>query len=86
MFQRLSRAAHELDEWLHQHAGRAYIAILGWGLVLSMIGSLTSLRHALVAGRAGLSPLLVLVFQTALLINQLAQWHDLHERRRRRKA
>jgi hypothetical protein len=85
MLNRLARAAHQLDEWLHQNAGRAYVAILGWGLVASIIGSLRLLGHALSTGGTGLSPLIVLVFQTALLINQLAQWHDLQERRRRRK-
>jgi hypothetical protein len=85
MLNRLARSAHELDEWLHQNVGRAYVAILGWGLVASMIGSVTVLGHALSGGRSGLTPALTLVFQAALLVNQLAQWNDLAERRRRRK-
>jgi hypothetical protein len=85
MLKHLARAAAELDEWLHQHVGRAYVAILGWGLVVSIIGSLGVLGHALASGGTGLSPLAILVFQSALLVNQLAQWHDLQERRRRRK-
>jgi hypothetical protein len=85
MLKRLAKSAYELDEWLHQNVGRAYVAILGWGLVASIIGSLTVLSHALSSGRGGLTPLLTLVFQSALLVNQLAQWHELRERRRRRK-
>ncbi len=85
MLRRLAKSAHELDEWLHEHVGRAYVAILGWGLVASMIASLSVLSHALSRGRSGLTPLAILVFQSALLVNQLAQWHDLRERRRRRK-
>jgi hypothetical protein len=85
MIRNLASSAHELDEWLHQHVGRAYVAILGWGLVASIVGSLTVLGHALSNGGSGLSPLLVLVFQSALLVNQLAQWHELRERRRQRK-
>ena len=84
MLKRPALSAHELDEWLHQNVGRAYIAILGWGLVISMLASLQVLGHALSGGKSGITPLLTLVFQSALLVNQLAQWHDLRERRRRR--
>jgi hypothetical protein len=85
MLSRLARAAHEYDEWLHQHVGRAYVAVLGWGLVASILGSLSVLGHALSKGRSSLPTLFILVFQTALLINQLAQWHELKQRRRRPK-
>ena len=85
MLKRLAENAHELDEWLHQNVGRAYIAILGWGLVASMLASLKVLGNALSGGKSGIIPALVLVFQSALLVNQLAQWHDLRERRRRHK-
>jgi hypothetical protein len=85
MLKNLASSAHELDEWLHQHVGRAYVAILTWGLVVSMIGSVTTLGHALSAGESGLTALAVLVFQAGLLVNQLAQWHELRERRRLRK-
>jgi hypothetical protein len=33
-----------------------------------------------------LGTIAVLVFQSALLVNQLAQWHELRERRQRAKA
>jgi hypothetical protein len=85
MLKRLAQSAHELDEWLHQNVGRAYVAILAWGLVASILASLKVLGHALSGGKSGITPALVLVFQSALLVNQLAQWHDLRERRRRRK-
>ena len=85
MLKNLASSAHELDEWLHQHVGRGYVAILTWGLVLSMIGSVTTLGHAISAGESGLTSLVVLVFQAGLLVNQLAQWHELRERRRQRK-
>jgi hypothetical protein len=86
MLKRLSRNAHELDDWLHLHVGRAYVAILGWGLVASIIGSLRVLNHTLSRGGLGLGTIAVLVFQSALLVNQLAQWHELRERRQRAKA
>ena len=85
MLKRLVLSAHELDEWLHQHVGRAYIAILAWSLVISMMASLRVLGHALSGGKSGVTPALTLVVQSALLVNQLAQWHDLRERRRRRR-
>jgi hypothetical protein len=80
MLSRLARRAHELDEWLHQNVGRAYVAILGWGLVLSILASIAKLGHALSS-----FGLITLVLQGALLVNQLAQWHELRERRRRHK-
>ncbi len=85
MLDRIARTAHEADQWLHQNAGRTYAAILGWGLVLSILGSLGILLHALSQGKDGLTILVVLVIQAALLVNQLAQWHEWQERRRRRK-
>jgi hypothetical protein len=86
MLDRIGQAAHELDEWLHRHAGRSYVAILGWGLVLSILASLSVLRHALLSGGSGLTPIAALIFQGALLVNQLSQWHELKARRRRRKT
>jgi hypothetical protein len=75
----LSRRAYELDIWLHENIGRPYIAILGWGLALSILDSLRVLFHTLAASADGLGGmiklLVVLAFQAGLLINQLAQWH-----------
>jgi hypothetical protein len=85
MFGRLIRRAHRLDEWLHQNFGRPYSIILMIGLVISIADSLDRLGRA-VSGLGGgeVKLMMELVFQGALLVNQLAQWHDLHERRRRR--
>ena len=80
MIRRLARRAHELDDWLHQNFGRAYNAILGWGLVLSILASISTLGRALSS-----FGIITLVFQGALLVNQLAQWHELRERRQRYK-
>ena len=91
MLANISRRAHELDIWLHENVGRPYIAILGWGLVISIIDSLGSLGHTLGAQADGLfglvKLLLILAFQAGLLVNQLAQWHQHRERhgRGRRK-
>jgi hypothetical protein len=86
MLKRIVQAAFELDGWLHEHVGRAYVAILGWGLVLSIIGSLGVLEKTLSSGKSSVTTLVVLVFQSALLVNQLAQWHELKSRRRRHRA
>jgi hypothetical protein len=80
MLSRLASSAHQLDAWLHHNVGRAYVAILGWGLVLSILASIAKLGNALSS-----FGLITLVFQAALLVNQLAQWHELRERRRRYK-
>jgi hypothetical protein len=85
MIKKLAESAHELDQWLHIHAGRTYVAILTWGLVLSIISSISAIGRAFSRGSFGLTPLFILVIQAGLLVNQLAQWHDLRQRRRNRK-
>ena len=85
MLQKLTERAHELDQWLHIHYGRSYVAILTWGLVLSIINSVSVVGRAFSRGHIGLTPLFVLVVQSGLLVNQLAQWHDLRQRRRNRR-
>jgi hypothetical protein len=88
MIARLAQRAHLLDAWLHEHVGRIYTAILAWGLVLTIIESVRALSHEF--GSGGDSNVLKLgfavAFQLALLVNQLAQWHELRERRRNRNA
>lgn len=87
MLAKLSLRAHELDIWLHANVGRPYIAILGWGLVFSILDSLRSLSHTLTTESGSLfgqvKLLLILAFQAGLLINQLAQWHQHRQRHRR---
>src|SRR5713226_5359910 len=86
----LTRYAHWLDLWLHKHIGRPYEGILSIGLGLSIVASVTSLSHIIAAGGAPLQGDLVktggiVVFQVALLINQLAQLDEHRARRRRRR-
>ena len=82
--------AHLADAWLRGHV-RAYSAILNAGLVIAIVDSARKLAHAVsdrtvhdlgdVLGIASL-----LVFQGALLLNQLAQWHEYSEHMRARRA
>src|SRR5471032_3331077 len=77
MLTALTRYAHWLDLWLHKHIGRPYEGILSIGLGLSIVASVNSLSHIIAAGGAPLQSDLVktvgiVVFQVALLINQLA--------------
>ena len=74
----MTRWAHWLDLWLHKHFGRPYEAILAAGLVLSIVASVKMLAGIVSAGGANLQGDLVktggvVIFQAALLINQLAQ-------------
>jgi hypothetical protein len=86
----LSRRAYTLDIWLHENVGRPYIAILGWGLALSILDSLHALGRTLAAAADGpgdmIKLLVVLAFQSGLLINQLAQWHERRQKRGRARA
>lgn len=90
MLSRLTRYAHWLDLWLHRHIGRLYEFILSIGLGLSIVASATTLVHIVSAGGAALQrdvieTVGVVVFQVALLINQLAQLDEHRARRRRRR-
>jgi hypothetical protein len=86
MLNRLAREAHSLDDWLRDHVP-LYGVILTWGLVVAILGSLRSLGRALgdASDGGGLGDTVTLVFQAALLVSQLAQWHEHREDRRRRR-
>ena len=90
MLTNLTRLAHWLDLWLHKHLGRPYEAILAAGIGLSIVASVTTLGHIVEMGGANqngdvLKTVAVVIFQTALLINQLAQLDEHRVRRRRRR-
>jgi hypothetical protein len=90
MLTRLTHYAHWLDLWLRRHLGRPYETILAIGLVLSIGASVNSLGH--IVGGSGVGAtgdvakiVGVVIFQAALLINQLAQLDQHRARRRRRR-
>ena len=81
---------HRADAWLREHI-RFYSMLLGAGLVLSMSDTIHKLTHAFSDHavhdvRDVLGTAFLLVFQGALLINQLAQWQDYRLRKRERRA
>ena len=85
----LIRGASWLDAWLHQHVGRLYIGILGWGLVIAIGDGIGRLAKSFAPDDGRLDVLrivLTVALQSALLVNQLAQWGELRQRRRARKA
>ena len=83
---RLLEWAYELDAWLKQRLGRPYTAILGVGLTLGIIATVKSLKVAIETGHNPYVLAGTVVFEAALLINQLAQFHEYrqHVRARRR--
>jgi hypothetical protein len=90
MLTKLTRYAHWLDLWLRRHLGRPYETILAIGLVLSIGASVTNLSQIVGAGGAGMKGDIakivgIVIFQAALLINQLAQLDEHRARRRRRR-
>ena len=90
MLRFVTRQAHWLDLWLRRRLGRLYGAILATGLGLSITATLGALGKVIAAGEKGLeSDILktaaIVLFQTALLINQLAQLDEHREWRRRRR-
>ena len=90
MLSTLTRWARWLDLWLHRHLGRPYETILVAGLGLSIVASVTTLSQIIETGGANLKgdvlkTIGVVIFQAALLINQLAQLDEHRVRRRRRR-
>ena len=90
MVNQLIRDAHSLDAWLHEHF-RLYTFILGCGLVIAIFNNVGALGRTLSGtgaehGDHSLKLLVMLVFQAALLVNQVAQLHEHRQRRRNRKA
>jgi len=85
---RLLEGAYRLDAWLKERVGRPYTAILGVGLTLSIAATTQNLSDAIEHGRSPVVLAGTVVFEVALLINQLAQFHEYreHVRARRRKA
>jgi hypothetical protein len=90
MLTTVTRYAHWLDLWLRKHLGRPYETILAVGLVLSIGASATDLGQIVGAGGVGMKggvvkTVAIVIFQAALLINQLAQLDEHRARRRRRR-
>jgi len=86
----VTRRAHWLDLWLRRRLGRPYVTILAIGIGLSIVASLSTLGGVIAAGAKGaptdiLKTAAIVVFQSGLLINQLAQLDEHRERRRRRR-
>ena len=86
MLERIGLLAHWLDAWLREHMGRAYAAVLGVGLVVGIVATLEGLGQALHSGVSMLRIAGLVLFQSVLLVNQLAQFHDYRQERRQLRA
>ncbi|MBS0412166.1 MAG: hypothetical protein JSR86_19755 [Proteobacteria bacterium] len=85
MIETVLKASSALDAWLREHLGRPYLAALGVGLVLGIIATVQQLVED-IGSDSVLKLSLFVVFQAALLVNQLAQFHDYRQERRQRRA
>jgi hypothetical protein len=85
MIETVLKASSALDAWLREHLGRPYLAALGVGLVLGIIATVRELVDD-IGSESVLKLLLFVAFQAALLVNQLAQFHDYRRERQERKA
>jgi hypothetical protein len=73
------KGAHALDHWLKLRVGRIYTGLLVIGLVGGIIASVNGLSQAVHSERGLAATAGIVVFQLALLINQLAQFHEYRE-------
>ena len=85
MIGRLIVGAHWLDAWLQVHLGRPYTVVLAIGLVVGISASIHDLSRSVASSTNILKIVGMVLFQLALLINQLAQLHEHRERRRARR-
>jgi hypothetical protein len=81
---KIAHDAHRLDAWLKANVGRPYTAILSIGLIIAMVDGVGKLSEKLSEGGEIFSSHILtygisLVFQLALFINLLAQWHEHRE-------
>ena len=86
MIKLLLQTAHQLDGWLHEHLGRPYSAILAVGLVLGIGDGIRSLTQELKPSADLYKIVFIVIFQVALLINQLGQFHEFREAREAGRA
>jgi hypothetical protein len=85
MIGRIIVGAHWLDAWLQVHLGRPYRVVLAVGLVVGISASIHDLSRSVSSSTNILKIVGMVLFQLALLINQLAQFHEHRQRRRARK-
>ena len=78
--------AWRLDRWLNRRLGSPYRIVLAIGLAASISASWKALADSFKSTTNVLVILLIVVFQTALLINQVAQVHQRRRARVRRRA
>ena len=85
MIETVLKASSALDAWLREHLGRPYLAALGVGLVLGIVATVRELAED-IGSESVLKLSLFVAFQAALLVNQLAQFHDYRRERKERRA
>lgn len=85
MIPTILKLSSALDAWLREHIGRPYLAALWVGLILGIIAAFEDLLKDLGRHDNVLKLSLFIAFQAALLVNQLAQFHDYREQRMRQR-
>lgn len=85
MIPTILKLASALDAWLREHIGRPYLAALWVGLILGIIAAFQDLLKDLGRHDSVVKLSLFIAFQAALLVNQLAQFHDYREERLRQR-
>lgn len=85
MIPTILKLSSALDAWLREHIGRPYLGALWVGLILGIIAAFQDLMKDLSRHDNVLKLSLFIAFQAALLVNQLAQFHDYREERLRQR-
>ena len=78
--------AWRLDRWMQRQFGTPYRVVLSVGLVASISASWEALANSIHSTTHIAVTIGTVLFQTALLINQLAQMHQRRRARVRRQA
>jgi hypothetical protein len=86
MIHEIMRLAHRADAWLRSRVGRPYTVVLAIGLAYGIAASVRTLIHDAESRLDVFKLVVAVLFQMALLINQLAQFHEYRQAREARKA
>jgi hypothetical protein len=86
MVQELLRPAYRLDQWLTAKLGQPYRALLGIGLLIEIVQRLREFPELLHSSKGLIGEGLALLLFVALLLNQLAEFHERMVARGERRA
>jgi hypothetical protein len=86
MISAIFATAARLDRWLQDTLGEPYRTVIGIGLLIEIVQRLREFPGLVHSGKSPIGEGLALLLFAALLLNQLAEFHERMVARRERRA